>query len=69
MVLKILEQNKQLSDIIVNQSKQMNEMIPKIGNTNKLLLRVTKPSKSSRLSLSLNLEILSNCSHIEQVQL
>ena len=34
MVLKILEQNKQLSDIIVNQSKQMNEMIPKIGNTN-----------------------------------
>ena len=34
IVLKILEQNKQLSDIIVNQSKQMNEMIPKIGNTN-----------------------------------
>jgi hypothetical protein len=34
MVLKILEQNKQLSDIIVNQNKQMNEMIPKIGNTN-----------------------------------
>jgi hypothetical protein len=34
MVLKILEQNKQLSDIIVNQNKQMNEIIPKIGNTN-----------------------------------
>ena len=34
IVLKILEQNKQLSDIIVNQNKQMNEMIPKIGNTN-----------------------------------
>jgi hypothetical protein len=39
MVLKILEQNKQLSDIIVNQNKQMNEIVV---NQNDIIVNQSK---------------------------
>ena len=56
MVLKILEQNKQLSDIIVNQSKQMNEMIPKIGNTNN-----TNNTINNNQKLNINIFLNEKC--------
>ena len=56
IVLKILEQNKQLSDIIVNQSKQMNEMIPKIGNTNN-----TNNTINNNQKLNINIFLNEKC--------